>query len=365
MGDDASRTNTSGIVEHGEAAPHYYGGQAVIEGVMMRGADTWSVAVRRPSGEIYIERHEVSDFPQRHPMFKRPLVRGVFALFDAMAVGIRALSIAAREAMPEDEQPLDGRALGGSLLLALVFFVGLFIVLPNAALSLASGVLGNGLAYHLVEGVLRIALFLGYLSAIALLSDIRRVFAYHGAEHKTIAAWEHGEKLDPETVDRYSTLHVRCGTNFLIIVMVLALLVYSVAGLVVPAPAGGGWLAAVAYHVVLRIVLLPVVAGLAYEGIRLGATQDHLWIVRALMQPGLWLQRITTRRPTGDQIEVAIRAFEAIVPEPDLAGRTVALPSMVIHGADEATPRRSPLEPRSSDGPCERRSAGATREEPS
>lgn len=353
MEDDGGSPNASRHNRH-EAAPHYYGGQAVIEGVMMRGADSWSVAVRRPSGEIYLERHKVSDFPQRHPIFKRPLVRGVFALFDAMAVGIRALGIAAREAMPEDEEPLDGRTLGGGLLLALVFFVGVFIVLPNAILSLASHVLGNGLAYHVAEGMLRIALFLGYLSAIALFADIRRVFAYHGAEHKTIAAWEHGETLEPDTVDRYSTLHVRCGTNFLIIVMVLALLVYSLAGLAVRAPTGG-WLSAVAYHVILRIVLLPVVAGLAYEGIRLGATRDDLWIVRALMQPGLWLQRITTRRPTSDQIEVAIRAFEAIVPEHDLVGRTVSLPSSVVHGADEATPRsspleRSPLEPRGSDG---------------
>ncbi len=340
----------------GEAAPHYYGGQAVIEGVMMRGADSWSVAVRRPSGDIYVERHRVSDFPQRHPIFKRPLMRGVFALVDAMAIGVRALGIAAREAMPEDEEPLDGRAFGGSLLLALVFFVGVFIVLPNAVLSLVSDVLGNGLAYHLVEGMLRIALFLAYLSAIALLADIRRVFAYHGAEHKTIAAWEHGEMLEPEAVDRYSTLHVRCGTNFLIIVMLLALIVYSLAGFAVPAPSGGGWLSAVAYHVILRIVLLPVVAGLAYEGIRLGATRDDLRIVRALMQPGLWLQRITTRRPTSDQIEVAIRAFEAIVPERDLAGRTVSLPSPVVHGVDEVTPLKGPLEspelePKVSDGP--------------
>ncbi|MFN2555340.1 MAG: DUF1385 domain-containing protein [Nitriliruptorales bacterium] len=328
----------------GEAAPHYYGGQAVIEGVMMRGADSWSVAVRRPSGEIYCERHKVSDFTERHPIFKRPLMRGVFALFDALAIGIRALGIAAREAVPEDEQPLDGRTLGGGLLLALVFFIGVFIVLPNAVLSLARDALGDGLVYHLVEGVLRIALFLAYLSAIALLADIRRVFAYHGAEHKTIAAWEHGETLEPDAVDRYSTLHVRCGTNFLVIVMVLALLVYSLAGLAVPAPSGGGWLSAVAYHVILRIVLLPLVAGLAYEGIRLGATRDDLWLVRALMQPGLWLQRITTRRPTSDQIEVAIRAFEAIVPEHDLVGRTASLPSAVVQGVDEVTPLNSPLE---------------------
>ncbi|MBW3561972.1 MAG: DUF1385 domain-containing protein [Actinobacteria bacterium] len=323
------------------AASHYYGGQAVIEGVMMRGADTWAVAVRRPAGDIYIERRAVSTAPTRYPILKRPMFRGVFALFDAMAIGVKALGISATQALPEEEEPLDGKALGGTMVVALLFFIGVFIVLPNVFLASLRGWLGDGLLYHTVEGLLRIAIFLAYLSAISLMADIRRVFQYHGAEHKTIAAWEHGERLEPETVDRYSTLHVRCGTNFLIIVMLLALLVYSVAGVLVPPPEGIGWVGAVVYHVTLRIVLLPVVAGLAYEGIRLGAAHGDAWWVNALMQPGLWLQKITTRPPTEDMIEVAIRAFESVVPAADLDGRTTDLPSGVLMGEDEGAPRAS------------------------
>ncbi|HEX2026664.1 MAG TPA: DUF1385 domain-containing protein [Nitriliruptorales bacterium] len=323
---------------------------------MMRGADTWAVAARRPSGEIYLERHPVSDFPERYPAFRKPMLRGVYVLFDAMAIGVKALGIAARQAVPDDEQPLDGRALGGSLVLAAVFFVAIFIVLPNAALALVRGWLGDGVLYHVAEGLLRIAIFLGYLSLISLMGDIRRVFMYHGAEHKTIAAWEHGEPLEPSVVDRYPTLHVRCGTNFLVMVMVLALFVYSVAGAVVPAP-DGGWLAAVAYHVLLRLLLLPVVAGLAYEGIRLGASREDNRLVRALMLPGLWLQTVTTRQPTEDQIEVAIRAFQAVVPSDQLDGRARDLPSTVIVGVDAAQPRRGPL----SDDVGEGANAGASR----
>lgn len=306
---------------------------------MMRGADTWAVAVRRPAGDIYLERHPVSGFPKRHPSFTRPMLRGVFALFDAMAIGVKALGISASQALPEDDEPLGSKAIGGSLMLAAIFFIAIFIVLPNVVLAAVRGWLGDGLLYHLVEGLVRIAIFLAYLSAISLLADIRRVFMYHGAEHKTIAAWERGERLEPLCVDRFSTLHVRCGTNFLLVVMLLALVVYSVAGFLVPAPQGVGWLGAVAYHVALRIVLLPVVAGLAYEGIRLGAVHGDSWWVHALMAPGLWLQKITTRQPTTDQIEVAIRAFEAVVPQRDLVGRTSQLTSAVVVGADRAVPR--------------------------
>ncbi|MBW3657128.1 MAG: DUF1385 domain-containing protein [Actinobacteria bacterium] len=321
-------------------APHYYGGQAVIEGVMMRGADIWAVAVRRPTGQIHIERHPVSDFPDRYPIFKKPLVRGVYALGDAMSIGMKALGISAEQALSEeDEEELPSVAMGASMLLALLVFVGIFILLPSAAVkgvdAVTPGQLGDGAVFHLVESVVRIVVFLGYLSLISLIADIRRVFQYHGAEHKTIAAWEHGEVLDPEVVDRYSTLHVRCGTNFLIMVMLLALVVYTVAGVLVPAPAGG-FLVKLLYHVALRVVLLPVVAGLAYESLRLGAAHGDNVLVRAIMKPGLWLQLITTRQPTRDQIEVAIRAFEAVVPEEHRVGRLPSdLPSVLV-GPDAA-----------------------------
>jgi uncharacterized protein YqhQ len=320
--------------EQRTAHPHYYGGQAVIEGVMMRGARTWAIAVRRPSGEVYLERHPVSDFPDRKPLFKRPLFRGMFALVDAMSIGTRALTISANQSVEESEQ-LSGKQMGGSLAVALLLFVGVFIVLPNFGLAFASRRIGDDWEYHVLEGVVRMGIFLAYLFAISLLGDIRRVFQYHGAEHKTIAAWEHGEVLEPGTVDRYSTLHVRCGTNFLLMVMLIAIVVYSLAGWLVEAPEGGVAVKAL-YHIALRVVLLPVVAGLAYEGLRLGAGKDNL-LVRALMKPGLWLQMITTKPPTDDQIEIAIRAFEAVVPTANLDGRTGELPSPVVWGPDEAT----------------------------
>jgi uncharacterized protein YqhQ len=315
--------------------PHYYGGQAVIEGVMMRGAQTWALAVRRPAGAIYLERHPTSDFPQRRPLFKKPMFRGMFALVDALRIGMRALSISANESVEEEEQ-LTKRQMGGSLVLALLLFIGVFIVLPNAGLAFTHGRIAYEWVYHVVEGVVRVGIFLLYLFAISLVSDIRRVFQYHGAEHKTIAAWEHGERLRPDVVQRYSTLHVRCGTNFLLMVMLIAIVVYSVAGGLWPTPDGGRAVVAT-YHIVLRIALLPIVAGLAYEGLRLGAGRDNV-IVRALMQPGLWLQKITTKPPSDDQVEVAIRAFEAVVPSRELPGRTTAdLPSEVVWGPDEAT----------------------------
>ncbi|MTV26055.1 DUF1385 domain-containing protein [Nitriliruptoraceae bacterium ZYF776] len=334
-----------GSVAPPEAAGHYYGGQAVLEGVMMRGADRWAVAVRRPDGELWLECHPVSDLPRRRPWLTRPLVRGCYALVDSLAIGMKALGVAADQAFEDDAADDDegsGVAMGASMALAAVLFVGVFIFLPSAGTKgvdrLVGGVLGDGVWFHLVESVVRIGIFLGYLWSISLLADIRRVFQYHGAEHKTIAAWEHGEVLDPDGVDRHSTLHVRCGTNFLILVMLLATVVYTLGGVLVPPPADVGFLGGVVYHVLLRVVLLPVVAGLAYEGLRLGAAHgDHL-LVRALMKPGLWLQLITTKPPTRDQIEVAIRAFEAVVPAEHRTGRVApGLPSVVTL-ADDGLP---------------------------
>jgi uncharacterized protein YqhQ len=342
-------------------APHYYGGQAVIEGVMMRGVRHWAVAVRRPSGEIYLERHPVSDLARRRPIFTKPMIRGTYALFDALTIGTRALTISANQSVEESEQ-LSGKQMGGSLLFALALFIGVFIVLPNLGLAALSRVLGDGALYHVVEGVVRMAIFLAYLAAISLMADIRRVFAYHGAEHKTIAAWEHAQPLEPGSVDRYSTLHVRCGTNFLLMVMLIAVVVYTIAGSIVPAP-DAGVVGKAIYHIVLRIALLPVVAGLAYEGLRLGAGKDGNPVVRALMQPGLWLQKITTKPPTDDQIEVAIRAFEAVVPTGELAGRTVDLPSPIVWGPDEVDEELGLPKP-AAEPPLGEPASGSPAEEP-
>ncbi len=332
-------------------APHYYGGQAVIEGVMMRGSDRWAVAVRRPDGDIWLECHPVSDAPRRRPWLRTPLVRGCYALVDSLSIGMRALGIAADQALEEDDEDEGGGvAFGASLVVALVLFVGLFIVLPSAGTKgvdvAVGGGLGDGVAFHTIESVVRIAIFLAYLWAISMIPDIRRVFQYHGAEHKTIAAWEHDEVLEPATVDRYSTFHVRCGTNFLILVMLLAMVVYTIGGVLVPPPADAGFAVGVAYHVALRIVLLPLVAGIAYEGLRLGAAHGDRPFVRGLMAPGLWLQRITTRPPSVDQIEVAIRSFEAVVPADQRVGRvphslssvvTLARDGLEVHLTDATT----------------------------
>jgi uncharacterized protein YqhQ len=309
-----------------EMAPHYYGGQAVIEGVMMRGSDRWAVAVRRPTEEqdIWLEAHPVKQLGGRRRLLKLPMIRGCYALVDSLAIGMKALGISAERSMPDDEEEMSSGAVGVTMFLALVVFIGIFIFLPSAGTkgvdALIGNVMGDGLWFHIVESVVRVAIFLAYLWSISLMADIRRVFQYHGAEHMTIHAWEHGEVLEPENVEKYSPLHVRCGTNFLILVMLLAIVVYTAGGLLVPPPEGITWYWAVVYHVVLRIVLLPVVAGLAYEGLRIGARYDN-WLVRGIMKPGLWLQLITTKQPEADQIEVAIRAFEAVVPAAERVGR--------------------------------------------
>jgi uncharacterized protein YqhQ len=223
-------------------------------------------------------------------------------------------------------------------------FIGIFIILPTATVSAVDRfaldrALGDGALFHLIESLVRIAIFLGYLSAISFVKDIRRVFEYHGAEHKTISAWEHGDQLAPESVDPHSKVHVRCGTNFLILVMMLSLLVYTAAGVIVPAPKGG-ILVAIGYHVALRVLLLPLVAGLAYETLRLGAEKNDWFWVRWLMQPGLWLQLITTKQPDHSQLEVAIRAFEAVVPDDALGDRVVqdSLHSRVVGPPEVAEP---------------------------
>ncbi|MBI4728966.1 MAG: DUF1385 domain-containing protein [Acidobacteria bacterium] len=308
-----------------KSQPLYYGGQAVLEGVMMRGADTWAVAVRRPSGDIYVERRPVRSLAARHPLFRKPLFRGVAALADSLSIGVRALATSAAQAADEEDQQLTPRQVGIAMAGALVFFTAVFIVLPNVGLAIWGKGVKRSLTFNLIEGFIRLALFLGYMILISFMKDIRRVFMYHGAEHKTIAAYEAGEAvLEPEVVDRYSTLHVRCGTNFLIIVMILAVLVYSVFP----------W-RALGPRILSRILAIPLVAGLSFEMLRIGAAHLKNPIVAALMKPGLWLQMITTRPPTPDQIEVAVRAFEAVLPEAERA-RIATLPSAVVRVDPEA-----------------------------
>lgn len=317
----------------GEQHERVYGGQAVLEGVMMRGPDRWAVAVRRPDGDIWTECHHIEDVTGRARWKRLPLVRGIFALADSLSVGVRALGVSAKQATPDQdaEPPRVGRAVS----VALVGFVAIFVLAPSTLTKwidgLLGGPLGNGAGFHLVEQSISIAFFVAYVASTALLPDIRRTFEYHGAEHKVIAAWEAGEPLAPDSVDRYSTVHPRCGTNFLILVMILSMAAWTIGGLLVQPSESVGFAGSIAYHVALRVTLLPVVAGVAYEVLKLGATKGRNPLVRMLVAPGLALQRITTRQPDHDQIEVAIRSFEMVVPDVELVGRQPdVLPSSLV-----------------------------------
>jgi uncharacterized protein YqhQ len=280
---------------------HLYGGQAVIEGVMMRGRDHWAVAVRRADGAVHLESHRVRTIGNRFPLLKRPGLRGILALGQAMSIGIRALTISANQSHPEEER-LTRRQMAVSMTVAIVFFVGVFIAGPAVLFRYAQHRVHSSIAVNALEGVFRVALFLGYLALIGRMKDVKRVFQYHGAEHKTIAAYEHDAPLEPEAVDRFSTLHVRCGTNFLLIVMILTIFVFAVFG---NPP--------LLWRVVSRIVAIPVIAGIAFELLRLGAKFHRSPVMRALMAPGLWLQKITTKQPELDQIEVAITSFQEVL----------------------------------------------------
>lgn len=280
---------------------HYYGGQAVVEGVMMRGRDVWALAVRKPDGGVHVESHDIDSIAKRHPIFAKPGLRGVIALGQAMSIGMKALSISAAQASPEDERLSSGQ-MGLSMGLALVLFAALFVVFPAVAFRWVSHRVDSSILVNAMEGVFRVALFVGYLVLIGRAKEIRRVFQYHGAEHKTIAAYEHDEPLEPDAVDRYSTLHVRCGTNFLLIVMVLTILIFAVFG------NPGIW-----WRIGSRLIAIPIIAGLAFEMLRLGAKFERSAFMRAVMAPGLWLQKITTQAPDREQIEVAISSFNEVL----------------------------------------------------
>jgi uncharacterized protein YqhQ len=301
---------------------HYYGGQAVLEGVMMRGRDHWAVAVRRPTGDVHIEGHEIESVAKRYRILRAPGLRGVIALGQALSIGLKALTIAANQSAEEDEQLTKGQ-MAFSMTIALVIFVGVFIVFPAFVSNFARERVSSGIWLNVAEGVFRVLLFLGYLWLIGRMKEIRRVFMYHGAEHKTIAAYEHGAELEPASVDRFSTLHVRCGTNFLLIVMILTIIVFAFFG-----NPGLAW------RIGSRILAIPIIAGIAFELLRLGAKYHRSPVMRGLMAPGLWLQKITTKPPTDDQIEVAIASFEKVR---DMEGAAAA-------GAPAISPAPPPAE---------------------
>jgi uncharacterized protein YqhQ len=288
------------------------GGQAVLEGVMMRGVTTWAVAVRRPPaeerqlGDIGVETFPIQSWNRRRRIYRWPVIRGVVALVESLAIGIRALGISANAQLPEEEQQISGGAWIGTVAVAAVFAIGLFFVVPVGVTSLIKGQLGSSVAFWAVEGVLRTAIFLGYLLLLSRVKDLKRVFEYHGAEHKVISCYEASDELTPERAKLYSRFHPRCGTSFLLIVMIMAIFVFAPVGL----PAW--WIL-----VITRIVGVPLIAGLSFEVIKWAGRNRRRGWVRAIMYPGMQLQRLTTAEPDLDQLAVSIASLKAVLAQQD------------------------------------------------
>ena len=281
------------------------GGQAVIEGVMMRDANKTATAVRLPNGEIEVETHPVTSIRERYPVLNLPLIRGSVIMVESLVIGMRALSFSAQAAGEEDEQ-MTKKEIAMTILFALVLASVLFIVIPTGAAHLAAAYTDDPVVFNLIEGGIRLLVFLLYIWGISFMGGIRRVFQYHGAEHKTIHCYEAGEALTVENVQKFPRLHPRCGTNFLLIVMVVAIVFHVFFGW------PDLWL-----RILSRLAVLPVVAGVSYEIIRFAGRSENR-IVRIMITPGLWLQYLTTRPPADEMVEVAIESLKAVLPPEDI-----------------------------------------------
>jgi len=296
------------------------GGQAVIEGVMMRGPKETATAVRKSDGTIIIDKKPINSFVAKYKINKIPLVRGVFSFVDSLITGMKCLMFSADQMDIEEEEgykpskfeawledklgdKIKDIAIYFAVVVAIFFSVGLFMLLPNVLASVVGMFVENKIILNFCEGIIRMAIFLGYLALVSRMKDIQRVFEYHGAEHKTIATYESGEELTVENARNNSRLHPRCGTSFLLVVMIVSIIIFSFLRW------GAMW-----QNILMRLALMPVVAGVAYECIKF-AGKSRLKIVKILTVPGLWLQKITTREPDDSQLEVAIAAMKAVLTE--------------------------------------------------
>lgn len=284
-----------------ERIKKFVGGQAVIEGVMMRGPGVTATAVREPAGTIVVQKEPTKSIADTYPILKKPFLRGCVALYESLVIGMKALSFSAKAAGDEEEE-MSNREIAITMVISTIFAIAVFLALPTFIVKFIPGVQDNHVVLNLIEGVIRLVLFLLYIWGIGLTKDIQRVFQYHGAEHKTIHTYELDLPLTVENVRKQSRLHPRCGTNFLLIVMVVSIFVFAFLG----------W-PNLLERIVSRVLLMPVVAGIAYEVIRLAGRSEHSF-VQAFIKPGLALQYMTTREPEDDQIEVAIRALEEVRP---------------------------------------------------
>jgi len=281
------------------------GGQAVIEGVMMRDAAKTATAVRLPNGEIEVETHPVTSIRDRYPVLNLPLIRGSVIMVESLVIGMRALSFSAQAAGEEDEQ-MTKKEIAMTIIFALVLASVLFIIIPTGAAHLAAAYTDDPIVFNLIEGGIRLAVFLLYIWGISFMDGIRRVFQYHGAEHKTIHCYEAGQALTVENVQTFPRLHPRCGTNFLLIVMVVAIVFHVFFGW------PDLWL-----RILSRLAVLPIVAGVSYEIIRFAGRSENR-LIHILIAPGLWLQYLTTRPPADEMVEVAIESLKAVLPPEDI-----------------------------------------------
>ncbi len=294
--------------------PVKVGGQAVIEGVMMRAPKTLTVVVRKPDGQLAIREDRWYSPLEKWPILKKPFLRGAIVLYEALFNGIQALTYSAQQAIDEEEEKLTPLALGATIGLAIGGAILLFVVIPHLA-TLGIGVLlGSDLGvdslwFHVIDGIIKVLMFVGYIILISLMEEIRRVFQYHGAEHKSIHTYEKGEELTVENARKYPTLHARCGTAFILLVLVFSIFLFTAIFPLLPNDLFGSRVITNILYIGVKIMLLLPIAGASYEMIRVGEKLDNP-VINALLLPGLWLQRLTTREPTDDQIEVAIEALK-------------------------------------------------------
>jgi hypothetical protein len=279
----------------------YYGGQAVLEGVMIRGPSSMAVACRRPDGAIVVHRERLGGV-YAGPVRRVPLVRGVIVMWEALALGIRSLAFSSNVALGEEEKEVTSGLVWGMAVVSLAVVAAIFFVGPLLLARWLDDVVGSHLLVVAIEGLLRLAVVVAYVGLIGLLPDVRRVYAYHGAEHKSIHALEHGDPLEAGYVQRYPTAHVRCGTSFLLTVVVVSIVVFAAVG------EPELWL-----RILSRVVLIPAIAAISYELIRLGGAFESSPITKALMWPNLALQALTTRQPDDAQVEVALRALQEVL----------------------------------------------------
>ena len=304
------------------------GGQAVIEGIMMRAPKTFTVVVRKPDGDLAIREDRWYSPMEKWPMLKKPLLRGCIVLYEALFNGIQALTYSAQEALGEEEEKLGPWALTGTIALALGAAVLLFVVVPHLA-TLGIGVLtGTNLGvrsiwFHVIDGVIKVSIFIGYIVLISLLKEIRRVFQYHGAEHKSIHAYEKGDDLTVENARKYSCLHARCGTAFLLLVLVFSIFLFTAVFPFLPKDLLGSQIVTNVFYILVKIFLLLPIAGCSYEIIRI-AERINNPVLNALLLPGMWLQKLTTREPSDDQIEVALVALKTTLEKEEMRARSEA-----------------------------------------